>query len=135
MEALLDSEHIDLIVGHGTHVPQSVIFHNQKYAVAGLGNFLSNQPGDERRRCSECPPATQDGMILWLKMEENEEGKIVVVQASYYPTWVDRTNYEIILLGFHESSDNNSEMLLASAERTANIVEPLLTRATSLPSD
>ena len=135
VEALLDSEHIDLIVGHGTHVPQSVIFHNQKYAVAGLGNFLSNQPGDERRRCSECPPATQDGMILWLKMEENEEGKIVVVQASYYPTWVDRTNYEIILLGFHESSDNNSEMLLASAERTANIVEPLLTRATSLPSD
>ncbi len=135
VEALLDSEHIDLIVGHGTHVPQSVIFHNQKYAVAGLGNFLSNQPGDERRRCSECPPATQDGMILWLKMEENEEGKIVVVQASYYPTWVDRTNYEIILLGFHESSDNSSEMLLASAERTASIVEPLLTRATSLPSD
>ena len=135
VKALLDSEHIDLVIGHGTHVPQSVIVHNEKYAVAGLGNFLSNQPGDERRRCSECPPATQDGMILWLEMEENEEGKIVVVQASYYPTWVDRTNYEIVLLDFHESSDISSETLLVSAERTANVVEPLLKRATSLPGD
>ena len=133
--ALLNSEHIDLVIGHGTHVPQSVLVHNEKYAVTGLGNFLSNQPGDERRRCNECPPATQDGMILWLEMQENEEGKIVVVQASYYPTWVDRSNYEIVLLDFHESSDINSETLLASAERTANVVEPLLTRATSLPSD
>ena len=135
VKALLDSEHIDLVIGHGTHVPQSVIVHNEKYAVAGLGNFLSNQPGDERRRCNECPPATQDGMILWLEMEENEEGKIVVVQASYYPTWVDRTNYEIVLLDFHESSDISSETLLVSAERTANVVEPLLKRATSLPGD
>lgn len=135
VKALLDSEYIDLVIGHGTHVPQSVIVHNEKYAVAGLGNFLSNQPGDERRRCSECPPATQDGMILWLEMEENEEGKIVVVQASYYPTWVDRTNYEIVLLDFHESSDISSETLLVSAERTANVVEPLLKRATSLPGD
>ena len=135
VKALLDSEHIDLVIGHGTHVPQSVIVHNEKYAVAGLGNFLSNQPGDERRRCNECPPATQDGMILWLEMEENEEGKIVVVQASYYPTWVDRTNYEIVLLDFHESSDITSETLLVSAERTANVVEPLLKRATSLPGD
>ena len=135
VKALLDSEHIDLVIGHGTHVPQSVIVHNEKYAVAGLGNFLSNQPGDERRRCSECPPATQDGMILWLEMEENEEGKIVVVQASYYPTWVDRTNYKIVLLDFHESSDISSETLLVSAERTANVVEPLLKRATSLPGD
>ena len=133
--ALLDSEHIDLVIGHGTHVPQSVIVHNEKYAVAGLGNFLSNQPGDERRRCNECPPATQDGMILWLEIEENEEGEIVVVQASYYPTWVDRTNYEIVLLDFHESSDINSETLLVSTERTANVVEPLLKRATSLPGD
>ena len=135
MTALLDSEHIDLVIGHGTHVPQSVIVHNEKYAVAGLGNFLSNQPGDERRRCNECPPATQDGMILWLEIEENEEGKIVVVQASYYPTWVNRTNYEIVLLDFHESSDISSETLLVSAERTANVVEPLLKRATSLPGD
>ncbi len=135
VKALLDSEYIDLVIGHGTHVPQSVIVHNEKYAVAGLGNFLSNQPGDERRRCNECPPATQDGMILWLEMEENEEGKIVVVQASYYPTWVDRTNYEIVLLDFHESSDISSETLLVSAERTANVVEPLLKRATSLPGD
>jgi len=133
--ALLDSEHVDLVIGHGTHVPQSVIIHNEKYAVAGLGNFLSNQPGDERRRCNECPPATQDGMILWLEMEENEEGKIVVVQASYYPTWVDRSNYEIILLDFNDSSEVDPEMLSNSAKRTSNIVEPILSKATSLPDD
>ena len=68
-------------------------------------------------------------------MEENEEGNIVVVQASYYATWVDRTNYAIVLLDFHESSDISSETLLVSAERTANVVEPLLKRATSLPGD
>ena len=146
--ALLDSEHIDLIIGHGIHVPQSVLVHNEKYAVAGLGNFLSNQPGDERRRCSECPPATQDGMILWLEIEENEEGKIIVAEASYYPTLVDRTNYEIVLVDFPSEEpftrnangatftpQANAETLLASAERTASVVEPLLTKATSLPSD
>ena len=133
--ALLNSEHIDLVIGHGTHVPQSVLIHNQKYAVAGLGNFLSNQPGDERRRCNECPPATQDGMIIWFEMEENENGKIVVVQASYYPTWVNRSGYEIILLDFHESSEIDPETLSDSAKRTANVVEPILSKAVSLPDD
>ena len=148
IRALLDSEHIDLVIGHGTHVPQSVMIHNEKYAVAGLGNFLSNQPGDERRRCNECPPATQDGMILWLEIEENEEGKIIVAEASYYPTFVDRTNYEIVLVDFPNGEpftqnalgstftpQANAETLSASAERTASVVEPLLTKATSLPSD
>ena len=148
IRALLDSEHIDLVIGHGTHVPQSIMIHNEKYAVAGLGNFLSNQPGDERRRCNECPPATQDGMILWLEIEENKEGKIIVAEASYYPTFVDRTNYEIVLVDFPNGEpftrnalgssftpQANAETLSASAERTASVVEPLLTKATSLPSD
>ncbi|CAI8359508.1 MAG: Capsule biosynthesis protein CapA [Acidimicrobiales bacterium AG-410-I20] len=130
---LLDSEHIDLVIGHGTHVPQSIIFHNEKYGIAGLGNFLSNQPGDERRRCNECPPATQDGMIAWLEIEENENGKFLIVEASYYPTWVDRSTYEIILLGLSDTSELDSEALSASANRTAEVVEPILSRSDSLP--
>ena len=130
---LLDSEYIDLVLGHGTHVPQSVIFHNQKYGIAGLGNFLSNQPGDERRRCNQCPPATQDGMIVWLEIEENENERFFVVEASYYPTWVDRSTYEIILLGLSDTSELDSETLSASANRTAEVVEPILSRSNSLP--
>ncbi len=130
---LLDSEYIDLVLGHGTHVPQTVIFHNQKYGIAGLGNFLSNQPGDERRRCNQCPPATQDGMIVWLEIEENENGRFFVVEASYYPTWVDRSTYEIILLGLSDTSELDSETLSASANRTAEVVEPILSRLNSLP--
>ncbi len=130
---LLDSEYIDLVLGHGTHVPQTVIFHNQKYGIAGLGNFLSNQPGDERRRCNQCPPATQDGMIVWLEIEENENGRFFVVEASYYPTWVDRSTYEIILLGLSDTSELDSETLSASANRTAEVVEPILSRSNSLP--
>ncbi len=130
---LLDSEYIDLVLGHGTHVPQTVIFHNQKYGIAGLGNFLSNQPGDERRRCNQCPPATQDGMIVWLEIEENENGRFFVVEASYYPTWVDRSTYKIILLGLSDTSELDSEALSASANRTAEVVEPILSRLNSLP--
>ncbi len=130
---LLDSEYIDLVLGHGTHVPQTVIFHNQKYGIAGLGNFLSNQPGDERRRCNQCPPATQDGMIVWLEIEENENGRFFVVEASYYPTWVDRSTYEIILLGLSDTSELDSETLSTSANRTAEVVEPILSRSNSLP--
>ena len=87
-------------------------------------------------------------MILWLEIEENEEGKIIVAEASYYPTFVDRTNYEIVLVDFPSEEpftrnangatftpQANAETLLASAERTASVVEPLLTKATSLPSD
>ena len=98
-----------------------------------MGNFLSNQPGDERRRCNQCPPATQDGMIVWLEIEENENERFFVVEASYYPTWVDRSTYEIILLGLSDTSELDSETLSASANRTAEVVEPILSRLNSLP--
>jgi len=130
---LLASDSIDLIIGHGAHVPQPVIIHNGKYAVAGMGNFLSNQPGDQRRRCNECPPATQDGVMVWFDIAENNDGDLVVAEAGYYPTWVDRSTYEIALLGLDEPSSVDSVILLEAAQRTATVFEPTIERRTTLP--
>ncbi|HIG26214.1 MAG TPA: CapA family protein [Acidimicrobiia bacterium] len=130
---LLASDSIDLIIGHGAHVPQPVIIQNGKYAVVGMGNFLSNQPGDQRRRCNECPPATQDGVMVWLDIAENNDGHLVVAEASYYPTWVDRSTYEIALLGIDEPSSADNTVLLEAAQRTAAVFEPAIERRTALP--
>ena len=101
-EQLLDAPEVDLVIGHGSHVLQPVVRRSGKYAVLGLGNFLANQPGDERRRCTECPPGTQDGMVAWFGIAEHPDGSFTVIDAGYVPTWVDRRTYEIIPLGINE---------------------------------
>jgi len=130
-DSLLSSPNLDLLIGHHAHVPQQVIVRNGKYAVTGLGNFLSNQPGDERRRCNECPASTQDGMIAWFSVADLPDGSIGVVDAGYIPTWVRRAStYEIVPIGIDEPDDVDPEILSESAQRTASIVEPLLKRLT-----
>ncbi|MBC8365235.1 MAG: CapA family protein [Actinobacteria bacterium] len=128
---LLASPDVDLILGHGTHVPQPVIRQNGRYAVIGLGNFLSNQPGDERRMCSECPAATQDGLIAWFAVGDLSDGSVGVIDAGYVPTWVRRSStYEIVPLGIDEPADVDPAVLAESARRTAAVVEPGLRRLT-----
>ena len=115
---LLSSSSIDLIVGHGAHVIQPVIKLTNKFALTGMGNFLSNQPGDERRLCPQCPPSTQDGMIAWFSISDLPDGKIGVVDAGYIPTWVDRSTYEIIPIGIGEPDSLNIDELRKSELRT-----------------
>ncbi|HJL77576.1 MAG TPA: CapA family protein [Acidimicrobiales bacterium] len=131
VETLLASPDVDLILGHGTHVPQPVVEQNDKYAVVGLGNFLSNQPGDERRMCSECPVATQDGLIAWFAVGDLPDGSVGVVDAGYVPTWVRRSStYEIVPLGIDEPADVDPAVLAESANRTAAVVGQALRRLT-----
>ena len=125
-EQLLASPDVDLVIGHGSHVVQPVVRRNGKYAVVGLGNFLSNQPGDERRRCTECPPATQDGLVAWFAVAERPDGSFTVVDAGYVPTWVDRRTFEIVPLGVDEPESIDPAVLAESATRTAAVVEPAL---------
>ena len=125
-EQLLASPDVDLVIGHGSHVVQPVVRRNGKYAVVGLGNFLSNQPGDERRRCTECPADTQDGLVAWFAVAERPNGSITVVDAGYVPTWVDRRTFEIIPLGVDEPESIDPAVLAESANRTAAVVEPAL---------
>ena len=105
---------------------QPVVRRNGKYAIVGLGNFLSNQPGDERRRCTECPPATQDGLVAWFAVAESSAGSFTVVDAGYVPTWVDRSTFEIIPLRVDEPESIDPAVLAESATRTAAVVEPAL---------
>ena len=128
---LLDSPDVDLLVGHHAHVPQPVVERDGEYAAVGLGNFLSNQPGDERRPCSECPAATQDGLIAWFAVADLPDGTVGVVDAGYVPTWVHRSStYEIVPIGIDEPEGVDPATLAESARRTAEVVEPTLRRLT-----
>ena len=125
---LLSSDSVDLIVGHGTHVIQPVIRISNKYALTGMGNFLSNQPGDERRLCPQCPPSTQDGMIAWFNISELLDGSVAVTDAGYVPTWVDRSSYEIIPIGVNEPDTIEQATIKESEKRTSRVIGENLRR-------
>jgi len=127
-DRLLRAPDVDLVLGHHAHVVQPVILHDGKAAALGLGNFLTNQPGDDDNPCRSCPLHTQDGMIAWFKVADGAGGP-QVVDAGYVPTWVDRTNtYEIVPIGIDNPDHVDPAVLAASAARTAAIVEPELPR-------
>ena len=127
-DRLLRAPDVDLVLGHHAHVVQPVILHDGKAAALGLGNFLTNQPGDDDNPCRSCPLHTQDGMIAWFKVADGAGGP-QVVDAGYVPTWVDRTNtYEIVPIGIDNPDHVDPAVLAASAARTAAVVEPDLRR-------
>ena len=126
---LLASPAVDLLIGHQAHVIQPVLHLSDKYAAVGLGNFLSNQPGDERRNCRpECPDSTQDGVIAWFAVADRPDGSVAVVDVGYVPTWVDRSTYEIVPLGIDDPPGTDPVVLAESAQRTASVLEPILHR-------
>ena len=127
-DRLLRAPDVDLVLGHHAHVVQPVIVHDGKAAALGLGNFLTNQPGDDKNPCRSCPPHTQDGMIAWFSVADGANGP-QVDDAGYVPTWVDRTNaYEIVPIGIDDPDHVDPAVLAASAARTAAVVEPDLRR-------
>ena len=86
------SPDIDLIVGNHVHVIQPVDVVNGKYVIYGLGNFLSNQSAE----C--CPAHSQDGVIATVTVSGTPAEGFEVVDVTFTPTWVDRSNYTIISL-------------------------------------
>ena len=128
---LLASPAIDLLIGHQAHVIQPVLQFSDKYAAIGLGNFLSNQPGDDRRNCRpECPDSTQDGVVAWIAVADRPDGSVAVVDAGYVPTWVDRSTYEIVPLGLDNPPGADPAVLAESERRTASVLEPTMRRIT-----
>ncbi|MDP6866888.1 MAG: CapA family protein [Acidimicrobiales bacterium] len=129
-ERLLDSPEVDLVLGHHAHVVQPVIRSDGDAVVYGLGNFLTNQPGDEANPCGSCPPETQDGLIAWFQVTETHHGA-QITDAGYVPTWVDRTaTHEIVPIGIDDPDLVDPGVLVQSATRTATRVEPVLRRLT-----
>ena len=128
VDRLLAMPDVDLVLGHHAHVLQPVVSRDGKVAVIGLGNFLTNQPGDDENPCGPCPPSTQDGMIAWFAVADDIDGPSVV-DAGYVPTWVDRDHaYEIVPIGIDDPEQVDPALLAESAARTAAVVEPGLRR-------
>lgn len=138
-EAMLGDGGVDLILGHHAHVVQPISVIEDRYAVYGLGNFLSNQSAG----C--CLPETQDGVIVVVEVEEvpveptASEGsrtddtgtlevdrELRVTEVSYVPTWVDRDDFTIIdvgaALGDPELSDQRRATLTTSWDRTVEAI-------------
>lgn len=83
---LIDSDDIDLVVGHHAHVVQPIEKRGDEYIIYGLGNFLSNQ----RTRV-----ATQDGVIVTVRFALRN-GRWVTRSVVYTPTWVEGSTYRIL---------------------------------------
>lgn len=126
---LLASPDIDLILGHHAHMVQPVEVIGGEYLAYGLGNFLSNQ---SPQSCSTCPAGTQDGVILQLTVTEQGPGSFAVTAASHTPTWVDRTNYEIVPV-LDDPGGRDPAVMEASAARTAEALQSLGTTVPAAP--
>ena len=113
---LLASPDIDLILGHHAHMVQPVVQIGGEFIVYGLGNFLSNQSPET---CTECPLPTEDGVIVHLTVTEDEvTGRWSVTEVAHTPTWVDRSNFEIV--DVLRDTGRDPGLLQDSARRTAS---------------
>ena len=113
---LLASPDIDLILGHHAHMVQPVVQIGGEFIVYGLGNFLSNQSPET---CDECPLPTEDGVIVHLTVTEDEAtGRWSVTEVAHTPTWVDRSNFEIV--DVLRDTGRDPGLLQDSARRTAS---------------
>ncbi|MXW99839.1 MAG: CapA family protein [Acidimicrobiaceae bacterium] len=113
---LLASPDIDLILGHHAHMVQPVVEIGGEFIVYGLGNFLSNQSPET---CTECPLPTEDGVIVHLTVTEDEvTGRWSVTEVAHTPTWVDRSNFEIV--DVLRDTGRDPGLLQDSARRTAS---------------
>ncbi|MEC8999144.1 MAG: CapA family protein [Actinomycetota bacterium] len=125
---LLTVPEVDLVLGHHAHVVQPVVLRDGDALAYGLGNFLTNQPGDSANPCLSCPPETQDGLIAWFQVQADDSG-VAVVDAGYVPTWVDREHtHQVVPIGVDDPDHVDPGVLAASAARTAAVVEPALRR-------
>ncbi len=80
---LINSDDIDLIVTHHSHVVGPIEWVNDKPIIHGLGNFLSNQSAR-----AALPAHSQDGVIAIVTARRDEDGWRFD-QVSVVPTYVD----------------------------------------------
>lgn len=114
-DTLLAAPGIDLLMGHHAHVVQPIEQVHGKWAVFGMGNFLSNQTP----AC--CAAGSQDGMIAHVTVAETDTG-LEVERVGYVPTWVEHPGHVIrVALDGHPGPP---DALAAARARTAAAVGP-----------
>jgi len=113
--AVLASPDVDMIIGHHAHVVQPIDVVNGKYVVYGMGNHLSNQ------FTRWGPPyfATDDGLLVRIRVSERADGSFRVDGLDLTHTWVDYPSYRV-----HSAADalltgaGPESVVAASLERT-----------------
>jgi poly-gamma-glutamate capsule biosynthesis protein CapA/YwtB (metallophosphatase superfamily) len=84
----------DIILGSHPHVVQKSeivkINGKDKFVIYSMGNFIS---GYRRSDTANRPNKvyTEDGVIVQLKLEKDSQGGVILKNADYIPTWVDKT--------------------------------------------
>jgi hypothetical protein len=119
-DALLKSPDVDLVIGSHVHVVQPIAKVGEKFAIYGMGNFISRQAA----YC--CPPETQDGIIFHFTVEETPGGA-AVRKVTYTPTWVEPGTFRIVsvadALDDPTTSQQNRKGLEISWRRTTSAVK------------
>ena len=93
-----------------------------------MGNFLSSQRTERIEN-----PYTEDGVIVFVKINKNEDtGEIKVEYPTYIPTWVnwyskeDKLFYEVVPATINDASYLTEEgklRVVESLNRSKNIIE------------
>jgi poly-gamma-glutamate synthesis protein (capsule biosynthesis protein) len=89
--ALTASPDIDLILGHHTHLVQTIARVNGKVVVYGMGNLLSNIRTAE----DGTKAGAEDGAIVHLRVAETESG-FAVTGVTVTPTWVEPATKRVL---------------------------------------
>ncbi len=89
--AVLASPDVDIIIGHHAHVVQPIDMINGKYVVYGMGNHLSNQ----FTRWGDPYFATDDGLLVRIRVSERPDGTFGVDGLDLTPTWVEWPTYQV----------------------------------------
>lgn len=96
--------------------------------IYSMGNFLSSQRSERIEN-----PYTEDGVIVFVKINKNEDtGEIKVEYPTYIPTWVnwygkdDKLFYEVVPATIDEAAyltDSGKSRVVESFNRSKGIIE------------
>lgn len=87
----LNEAGVDVIFGSHPHVVQPIDFivndstQHMTFVAYSMGNFISNQRYESMQNYS-----TEDGLFVGVEIEKEGNGKPVLRQVFYEPTWVNR---------------------------------------------
>ncbi len=122
-DELLESGEVDLILGTHVHVPQACEEINNRFALYGLGNSLSNQSPDVDSRLRV---ETQEGMVAEVTLTLRGDGE-VTSSLAVQPTRVNLNGHVIEPVGpdhFPETARRTQETLTSLGTCDPEILKP-----------
>jgi len=114
-EELLASPDLDLILGHHTHVVSPIDWVGDEVVIYGIGNFISNIRG----LSDGTKIGGEDGMIVHLRVQEDETGRFTVREVLFTPLWVHPETKQVLVVADELQDPGEYEAALqASWDRT-----------------